>query len=566
MRAFLIKLIIILFAAVPVFSQSVLNEQDAARERNLNELEPFWRQALGGAVLSIPSVQAQSAVVALDGGNIKAYSTAGNSLWNYFAGGRISPHVTRSREGTSYFSRTNGVLIALNRAGRELWRRSLDGPLTAKVITGWDGRLFVPTNGRIYCYTASGNRLWTKIVDSPFTLAPKPDKDGGILFAINNAVYSLDQFGNQKVWTLSGAPAAIIPLTQHRIAVAYTDGSIEELNQTAEFYMSAAGNVHSSLLPRLPARPLAAAGMGNNIAVTMNDGRTALVSIEEKRILWTNNSHMTEIIRAGRSAGLEVEIIYDERGIFVLNANGATCFSHDGRRIWYTMLQNAAAIPAFGNDGILYSGGRDWILYAYKIEERIVPERYSLYGPLPEGSYGMGRPGIFDTFRIPLTETETRAKINQISLAINNGAVGINEPEWTSFLLTISTGQQPLQFRLSVINLLGKIGSQETIPWLVNIFMNDNEPAIKSAAANAIGSIGVDPHGDAIQAFLYFTVRNSTRDEQVLSAVASATGALCRFSGPPLSEPGVRILTLLTSSAQPSSTRRQAARELESLR
>jgi len=565
MRSILLKIAFFLFITVPVFTQNTISGQVLGGQ-SLDEMQPFWRQALGGVVLSIPSVQVQSAVVALDGGNIRAYSTSGNLLWNYFAGGRISPYVTRSREGSSYFSRTNGVLIALNRAGRELWRRTLEGPLNAKVITGWDGRLFVPTNTKIYCFTASGNLLWTKTLDSPFTIAPELDKNGGIIFALNRAVYRVDQFGNSQVWNLSGTPAALVSLAQHNIIVVYIDGSLEELDNAEEWYMSASGYTHSTVLPRLWSTPLAAAGMDNNIAVTMVNGSTALISMEEKRIVWSGNSHIIEYNRTGQSADHEVIMIYDERGVFVLNINGATCFSHDGRRLWYTLLANAITTPAFGNDGVLYSGGRDWILYAYKIEERIVQEKHSLYGPLPEGAYGLGRPGIFSTFKIPLTEQEIKAKIDQIASAINTGNVGTNEPEWTSFLLTISTSQQPLQIRLGAISLLGKVGSQETIPWLVNIFMNDNEPAVKTAAANAIGNIGVDPNGDAISAFLFFILRSSTRDDQVLAAVASAAGALCRFSGPPLSDSGIRILTLLSANTQPPLTRRQAAIELQSLR
>ncbi|MCL2266352.1 MAG: PQQ-binding-like beta-propeller repeat protein [Treponema sp.] len=564
MRIFLFRLTVMFITVSSVFAQNTISGQGTGGQ-NLNEMEPFWRQALGGTVLSIPSVQAQSAVVALDGGNIRAYSASGTSLWNYYAGGRISPYVTRSREGSTYFSRTSGVFIALNRAGRELWRRNLDGPLCAHAVTGWDGRLFVPTNGKIYCYTSSGTLLWTRILDSAFTIAPKLDRNGGIIFALGSRnVYSLDPFGNSKVWPLAGTPAAIVSLDQREIVVFYADGTIEQLGYAEEWYMSALGDSHSSALPALPARPLAAAAMGNNIAVTMSDGRTALVSIDDRTVAWTGDSHIRESTRAGTEQ--EVQMLFDERGIFVFNLNGATCFSHDGRRLWYTLLANSAAMPAFGNDGILYSGGRDWVFYAYKIEDRALQEKVSLYGPLPEGTYGMGRPGIFNTFGIPLTDSETKAKIDQIAAGISAGAVGINEPEWTSFLLTTSAGRNPLQLRLAAIDLLGKIGSQETIQWLVNIFMNDSEPFIKAAAANAIGDIGVDPQGIAIQAFLFFVVRSSTRDDFVLSAVASATGALCRFSGPPLSDSGIRILTLLSANTQPFMTRRQAVLEIESLR
>jgi outer membrane protein assembly factor BamB len=323
--------------------------------------------------------------------------------------------------------------------------------------------------------------------------------------------------------------------------------------------------VDHSVMPVLPASPAAAISRGNNIAVTMNDGRTALISLDERKIIWTSDSHIREMIRSRGSPDLEVEMLFDERGIFVLSKDGATCFSHDGRRLWFKFLQNAAAIPAFGNDGVLYSGGRDWILYAYKMEDRTLTERNSLFGPVPPGTYGMGHPSVLNFLDIPLNEDETRLKLEQLNTAINSGRIGSNEGAWKSFLLTISAQQQPLQFRISALNLLGKIGSQETIPWLINIFRSETEPTIRAAAVNAIGEIGVDPQGIAIQTFLY-SIIHGIRDEQVLIAIASATGALCRFSGPPLSETGVRILNLLTAGNQPPLARRQANRELASLR
>jgi len=546
--------------AAPLFSQG------ETREQGLITNDPYWRQALGGAVLSLPSVQAQSAVVALDGGNIRAYSTAGTPMWNYSARSRISPYVTRSREGTSYISRVNGIFIAVNRAGRELWRTELDSPLSARVIVGWDGRLFIPTDKKIYCFTASGNKLWTRTFEAPFSINPKLDKNGGLIFSlVNDEVYRIDPFGNAYIWKLSHKPACIISLDLQKIIILYADGTIEELGSSEDWFMAAEGGTQSAILPRLSANPLAAVNRENNVAITMSDGRVVLLSMDERKILWTGDSHIREIINNRGRPDPEVEMLFDERGIYILSKNGASCFSLEGRRLWFTFLENAAAVPAFGNDGVLYSGGRDWILYAYKIEDRVLPERNALFGPLPEGSYGMGRPRVFDTLNIPLTEQETKEKLEQIEAAIDAGIVGRDEPEWTTFLLNISAGQHPIQFRLSALTLLGKIGSQETISWLINIFNRDNEPFIKVAAVNAIGGIGVDPHGFAIQTFLY-SIISGTRDELVLTAIASATGALCRFSGPPLSETGIKILNMLTTSNQPPMARRQANRELSSLR
>ena len=555
---------LLLFTAVCVFSQG----QAVQREQGLITGDPLWRQALGGAVLSLPHVQAQSAVVALDGGSIRAYSASGNPMWTYSARGRISPYVTRSREGTCYFSRTNGVLIAVNRAGRELWRRNIDNPLCARVITGWDGRLFVPTDKKIFCYTASGTLLWTRTFESSFLIVPKLDRYGGIMFVLeNNEIRRIDPFGNTHFWPLPNKPAVVLSVEQQRLLVLYTDGTMEMLGFTEDWYVSTQRDAHFSLLPRLPSGPIAAVSRGDNIAAVLSDGRTIFVSLNEGRIVWSGDSHIAELTRGGGRPAGDAEMLFDERGVYVLSRNGATGFSHDGRRLWFTFLQNAAAIPALGDDGVLYSGGNDWILYAYKIENRAPPERRSIYGPAPEGSYITDRPRVVYMADLPQDEIETGIKLEQIEAAVSSGMVGTNEPEWMYFLLTVSAGRHLFQFRIHALNLLGRIGSQETVPWLLDIFRRDTEPSIRAAAAAAIGAIGVDPDGIAVQTFLFMMFHSGgIGDEQVLLAVTSATGSLCRFSGPPLSDTGVRILTLISSSSQSMLVRRQANRELASLR
>jgi outer membrane protein assembly factor BamB len=558
MKFFFVKCAFLLFASVPVFSQSEAGE----REQGLLTNEPYWRQALGGAVLSLPDVQVQSAVVALDGGNIKAYSTSGKPMWNYSAKGKISPFVTRSREGTSYISRTNGIFIAVNRAGRELWRRTLDSPLCAKTVPGWDGRLFVPVEKKIFCFTASGNLLWTYTFESRFSLAPKLDSAGGILLALeNNNVVRIDPFGNTQNWRLLKKCIALLSAEQQKILALYADGTMEILNQSQSEETNS-----SILLPKLPLEPLSAVSRGSNIAAVLKDGRLVFVSMSEKKILWYNDSHIREFIKNGGKLDTEVEMLFDERGIYILNKNGASGFSHDGRRLWFTILQNAAAVPAFGDDGVLYSGGKDWILYTYKIEDRILPAKISLYGPLPEGVYGTGSPQPAYITNIQYFEPEIKVKLEQIGAAINAGKVGANELEWITFLMTIIETSSNIQYRVFALNMLGKIGSQETISWLTNIFNKDADPTVKAAAAFAIGEIGVDPDGIAINSFHNSIVHSGGfKDEQVMAAIASSTGALCRFSGPPLSEMGVKILTFLSGDFQPI-VRQQAQKELASLK
>jgi outer membrane protein assembly factor BamB len=546
-----------------VFSQN----NTANQEQNLSNSKPFWQQALGGTVLSMPSVQAQSVVVALDGGNIKAYSIFGTPIWNYSARGRISPYVTRSPEGTSYIARTNGILIAVNRSGRELWRRNTGSPLSARVIIGWDGRLFVPAGKNLLCYTASGNLLWTRIFETAISLAPVIDRGGGIIFALeNNEVYRIDPFGNSRLWMLSNKPAVLVSVDPYRIMVLYTDGSMEIIGTAEDWYMSSQNEFQFMLLPKFSAGALAAAYRNGNIAAALNDGRVSFVSLDERKIIWEGNSHIRESLIKGGKPETEAEIIFDERGIYVLSKNGATGFSHDGRRLWLINLQNSASIPAIDENGLLYSGGRDWILYAYKAEDRLLPAENNFYGAFPEGSYKMDSPQAIYMPAVTLIEHEIKRTLDQINSAVKLGRVGTNEGAWTTFLLALSVNQEHIQYRIAAMIFLGQIGSRETIPWLVNIFNKENEPVIKAAAASAIGAIGTDPDGIAIQAFLYSITYNGIKDEQVLSAITSAVGSLCRFSGPPLSQTGIKILNLLCENNQPSAIRKQALKELASLR
>jgi outer membrane protein assembly factor BamB len=579
-------LMTVLLFPVAVFSQT---GPAMDREQGQMDAEPLWRQALGGAVTGLPAAQVQSAVVALDGGNIKAYSSSGAALWNYSARGRISPFVTRSREGTSYISRTNGVLIAINRAGRELWRRNPGGPLSGPVIPGWDGRLFVPTDSKISCYTASGNLLWSRNFKERISLSPRLDQDGGILLALENGeVLRFDPFGGVLKWKLSASPQLLVSLNAAaggaapRIMALHKDGVMEILGNTEEWYMPADSGAARFSLPRLSSPPLAAASRGNMAAITQWDGRTLLLSVDEGRILWTGDTHIR--IRAGNGVtdGEEdAAMLYDERGIYVLSRSGATGFTSGGRRLWFTSLENTAAIPAFGDDGVLYSGGKDWILYAYKIEDRSRFQRQSLYGPAPEGSYGTGSPppSPWADYPFRFEETEMKAHLDRIGRAVMTGGIGENELSWTAYLMETAQGdynrpKSPAgnpavrpQYRVKALLLLADIGSRETIPFLANVFRKDTDPVIKAAAAEAIGRIGVDPDGLAIQAFLECLAPSAVfQDEQVLAAVAAATGSLCRFSGPPLSNTGVRILTILAGSGLGGAVERQAQRELGSLR
>jgi outer membrane protein assembly factor BamB len=564
----------LLFSIFPLSGQTADQSGPGAEEPV--RVAPVWRQALGGEVIGLPAVQAQSAVVALDSGSVKAYSAQGRPLWTYHARGRISPYVTRSREGTCYISRTNGTFIAVNRAGRELWRANPGGSLSGPVISGWDGRIFVPTGQKISCYTGSGCLLWQKTLESPISLHPSLSGTGGILLTLENGeLLHIDPFGKTFSRRLSALPRAVLSVGPaggpNRFMVFYPNG-------TAEIFDPARPGQRPSTLPRLPGPPLAAVSRENRAAVILAGGQVVLVSGDDGSFLWYGDSGLKN--RAPPVPG-EFSMLFDERGIYVLSKTGAAGFTEDGRRLWFIRLEGAAAVPAFGDDGVLYSGGEDWILYAYRLEDRVRQQKQSLYGPDPLGSYGTGNPppSPWADYYFRFDEDEMDARFSQIETVLAAHRIGEDELAYTAYLMEVAgsganrpggSRTQPLvqvTYRVRALQLLAILGSRETIPFLTDLFNRDHEPVIKTAAAAAIGRIGIDPEGIALQAFMAAIFpAGSVRDEQVLTAIAAATGALCRFSGPPLSDQGVKILSLLTGSSQPSLVQRQARRELASLR
>lgn len=549
---------------------------------------PYWRQALGGAVIGNPVAQVESVVVVTDGGNLKSYSSQGTPLWDFFARGRLTPFVGRSREGTSYIGRTNGFLIAVNRSGRELWRINLGAPLVSPVITGWDGRIFVFTEKKITCLTAAGYTLWSMVLESKAAIAPIPDIGGGIILVREDGkVNRIDPFGN--VYTYSSVFSSAVPAAAasleiegwgHAILLLYEDLHMELAYPSLRGSQSLKGKLD------LPALPLAAIGKKDEAAVLLKDGRVILIAPESRKILWTGTSHIRpdELHDISQKPQTELNLLFDERGVYVLTKRGASGFAPDGRRLWFSRISDAAAVAAFGDDGILYSGGSDWILYSYRIEDRVRAKQRLLYGEKSEGSYGTGHPGPSSQadYIYRYGDAEIKATLTEIRDAIKNGETGAREKEHLALLMETAgsaaglgsggassgSGIKPAQphHRVEAVRLLSFLGSRETIPYLTELFIRDPNDIVRAAAAEAIGRIGVDPEGIAIRAFENAIYPPSPlRDEKIAISIAAAIGSLCRFSGPPLSDAGVRILTFLSGSNSPPGAQRRAQREIRGL-
>ena len=533
---------------------------------NTNTIDPLWRHAPGGALLGVPTIQAGTVVAVLEGGILKAYTLEGRPLWDYLARtSRLIPYVSRNREVTSYICQTDGTLIAVNRSGRELWRLK-PGPITAPVISGWDGRIFVTTEETILCYTASGYLLWSNSLDAQAVAGPFLTDGGGIVAALENGeLLELNPFGRVQSRNIGETPAAIIPVKGGTLVLLRN-------GQLRLFYSDS--DTQTRTITTLRGSPLGGVSLENDAVILLSNGSIVRISLSNGRQSWSQTTH----IRAGNVTNKDdFSMLWDERGIYIFSRQGATGFSADGRRLWTLNLTGASSIPVLGDNGILFSGGHDWILYAYRVENRSLARPVSLFGPAPEGNYSHidpPSPSITDDllrFNVSWMDRE----LQLMTQMIQEGTIGENEPTYAAYLKEIAGSSIPhnvsrtrppvhVRHRMEAARLLGFFGSRETIPFLAELYLRDPDSAVKAAAAEAIGRIGTDPDGIALQAFAQ-TINVVNRDEQTLSAAASAIGSLCRFSGPPLSDSGIRLLNMLEREFMPSRVRSQARQEIASL-
>jgi outer membrane protein assembly factor BamB len=385
-----------------------------------------------------------------------------------------------------------------------------------------------------------------------------------------------------------------LPLERETLLLLYNDGSAVLLPRASDAAPrttnaapvttnAASTTTDAMLLPKIGGIPVAAASRGNRAAIMLSGGRLVLIGGEGGAengkngpdVLWSAETHI------GTVNPETVKLVYNERGIYALSRTGITGFSEKGEKILSFILRNTSSLPALGEDGTLYAGGNDWILYAFHTEgeKRPVPKSA---GAGARRSYGTADPRLSTLEQYPYVfeENEINRDLREIDRLTRAGTTGEYERLTIAYLMEIATGLRehtlprvpgnaPLSpyYRAEALRLLGYIGSRETIPFLAHVCSVDPEPAVKAAAAAAIGRIGVDPEGIAFRAFTNMIYPpGPSQDERVLLAVASAIGALCRFSGPPLSETGAKLLAALQSPERALTVQRRAREELSSLR
>jgi len=584
LRYFLLTAIF-LFVLTGLTAQQQQQQQRVDVARTQVGAAPMWEAGIGDTIRGMPHLQAGSVVLVGENGRVRSFFQSSTALWNFDARGTAVPYIARSYEAATYVCNTDGVFMAINRVGRELWRINLGKPISYPPVVGWDGRVFISLDNTMTCRTASGNALWTIDLGSPIAFAPILDKTGSVATVLQNMDFvKVHQFSRVERVRLDRVPIMIVSLDEgnrQSYVLFYQSGEMEKIN----FNSGAArgSQLSKESLRSLPAPPVASESRGAQFVVTLRDGRILCLNAQGDT-LWTRNTHEAAEERGPANLTMgQAQMMYDERGIYAITIRGISAFTPEGRRRFVHRLQTASSgVPGLCDEGLLWASGTDNILRVYKVEvrQRTIP-RNRFYGLEPEGDYGMGSPPPS-----PWTGDSSRYHdINQdrvyeeMAALIRSGNLGTMEPIYVAYMMEmigffignphyspVRPAVKPPQ-RVRLINLLALVGSRETIPFLWNIFDRDAEPAVRSACAEAIGRIGVDPTGRSFHSYNFLLAPNNPNvDPQLVLAASSSIASLCRFSGPPLAPEGIRVLRYFSNLPSiPNRVKEQIRAELEGL-
>jgi len=557
------KSIFFVFSFLVLFSPKFLTAQSGSVSMKVSSA-PIWDRDLGDTVLGMPYLQTESAVVACAGGSVQSFYMTGTPLWNFDPKDQLTPFIARSVEGAAYICDKSGYFWAVNRVGRELWREKLDKPIDFPPVVGWDGRVFIPIGSQVLCRTASGLPLWSIDLNSQIAGSPALDHAGSLITVLQNMDFvRVNQFSTVERVRLSRMPMLIVSLKSEitdSYVLLYPTGETEKI--TYNEGAAKGSKLSRGSFPRLASSPVSAVSRGDQFAVTFSDGRVQLIS-DTGQVTWTGDSHETAAEKgSGNADPGKITMVFDERGIYCISTRGETCFAPDGRRRFILKTDEASSVPAFSDEGLLYVCGKDKILHVYKVDSKPrTVQRSKYYGPQPEGNYGMGdpppSPWAMDGNRFD--PVQQNIMYNRISAAISSGQLGEAEPAYVGYLFEmigfflndphysrVRPNVDPVM-QAKFIRLLGKVGSRDTIPFLWKIFDRHQESSIKSACAEAIGDIGVDPEGSSYESYNFLLAANNpNRDPQLLLSATASIAALCRFSGPPLSSVGISLLRYFT--------------------
>jgi hypothetical protein len=425
--------------------------------------------------------------------------------------------------------------------------------------------LFVVAGRELSAHAPNGNRLWKTALpasqSAPVVIGPE---GGPALGLSDGAVLLFPADGGSPLSAELGAAPVALAAASGRLAAALEDGRFVVLQPESDDHILAP--VLEEPAVRLGTKPLAAAASRDGFYALGTDG-TLLATDADGRERWRTP------LRLG--SGPATLAAFEGR-IVVLTKSTVWSYGTDGSLYRTLRLSNVASLPAMAPTGAVFAGGTDWILYAYRFERPLVaPAPSTLPGLDLEAIDLVAKEESFWSIA-PHDDTVAMERLNDIEKSLKSGTIGAEVRQASLYLAAVALGKLDAPFgigaagvgpmpsgtlpRAFACGLLGRMGLPQAVPVLVEVFRNDPEPAVRSAAAAAVAAIGLDPEGDALGAFAGAAERRL--DVRTAGAIVAAIDALYRASGALDDTSGILALVRISGGDYPRDLRSMAENAL----
>ncbi len=454
-------------------------------------------------------------------------------------------------------------ILKLNKAGRpgfsiELSDSGPDGFLPP--VEGWDGRLFV-AGKNLSCVSITGAIRWIAPLPDRASAGPVLLPDGSVAVGLENGgvvAYSpfSEPLGGPE--SAAGGAARGLAVGKDGLACLRADGGLSRIIL----------NGGERLLARDVQAFCADEEAGTWIVLKRDGGLASLDA--EGRTLWT----------ARGDRDFDRVKAYPGR-VYALGKRSVAAYTNKGILLKEMGLSNNAVPPEVSEAGIVYSCGKDWIVYAYLFD----PDRPSDYGlpsPSQSGNYGLLTYDRGDLeWRLGISEGENRAALlDEIEKSLKSATIGSDEREIAGILSAIAlakvdgdAGKTPKRAsalypeeRARACALLGSLGSRESRDVLIVVAREDGEDLVRAAAIEGLGAIGWDADGRSLAAIREACGRIYVPGkERTMVAAAGAIERIIKYEGVPASDDGVDTLLEMAGFPAPPVVRARVVSALKAI-
>ncbi len=474
------------------------------------------------------------------------------------------------------------MLTMINRAGQTVWTLDLGMPASGPSAFGPpafgpDGRLYVLAGRFLAAYAPNGRRLWRD--ELPLEAAGLVQNHlvhtgpgGGPVLMVADGSLRLWSQDGESLWSFSAGfesssalatalQGALLAADDQSVALALPDGRVFRLDdqgQLSWFYKTA------------PLPAVLALGPDGSCLVAGRDGSLSMIGSGD--LAWRTPA------RQGFVASGATISVYDSRYVLTWKG-GAVSFGTDGGFYRELNIRNPATVPAMAPGGTVFSGGVDWIMYAYRFE-RGLPEPGATVVP------GLDRQAVRqaareEAFWTPggLNDDVLLTGLADIEKSLKSGTIGRGAQSALLYAAAVALGDFEAPFgsgavspgpvprgplpRAMACQTLGALGSTRALPVLVEVFQRDPEPVVRAAAASAVAAIGLDPDGMAQDAFA--RAASEGLDLRTAGAVIDAIEGLYRSNGALDNLAGALALARLAGGNYPRDLRARAETALRSV-